>query len=126
MFGVRAHEFNFTPLLCTIIGSTTNPAKCGKTPVNGVKTPGNGIKSPGYGINPREMQMTHGNSRAYFASNSYNKNSFTQAPDLPLHRATDGPDVDLQGEVSQHEGDPPGALPLPAPPGCRHPSIQGK
>ena len=50
MFGVRAHEFNFTPLLCTIIGSTTNPAKCGKTSVNGVKTPGNGIKSPGNGV----------------------------------------------------------------------------
>ena len=50
MFVVRAHEFNFTPLLYTIIGSTTNSAKCGKNPVNGVKTPGNGIKSPGNGV----------------------------------------------------------------------------
>ena len=54
MFGVRAHEFNFTPLLCTIIGSTTNPAKCGKTPVNGVKAPGNGMKAPGNGVKSSE------------------------------------------------------------------------
>ena len=38
---------SFTALLCTKIGSTTNPAKCGKTTVNGVKSPGNGMKSPG-------------------------------------------------------------------------------
>ena len=47
MYGARAHEFYCTPLLCTIIGSTTNSAKCGKTPVNGVKAHGNGMKSPG-------------------------------------------------------------------------------
>ena len=41
------HEFYCTPLLCTIIGSTTNPGKCCKTPVNGVKSPGKGVKSPG-------------------------------------------------------------------------------
>ena len=61
MYGVRAHEFYCTPLLCKIIGSTTNSAKCGKTPVNGAK-------SPGMAWNPREMQMNSGNSRAYFAS----------------------------------------------------------
>ena len=77
MLGVRANEFNFTSLLCKIIG-ITNPANCGRTPVNGVKTPGNGIKSPGNGIKSpgngvksREMQMTPGNSRAYFASDQY-------------------------------------------------------
>ena len=55
MYGVRAHEFYCTPLLCKIIGSTTNSAKCGKTPAskwgeipgNGMKSPGNGVKSPG-------------------------------------------------------------------------------
>ena len=55
MFGVRAHEFYFTPLPCTIMGSTTNPAKCGKTPVNGVKAPGNGVKSPGNADESREF-----------------------------------------------------------------------
>ena len=50
MYGVWALEFYCTPLLCTIIGSTTNTAKCGKTPANGVKAPENGIKSPGNGI----------------------------------------------------------------------------
>ena len=52
MYGVRAHEFYCTPLLCTITASTTNPqnAKCGKTQVNGVKAQGNGMKSPGNGV----------------------------------------------------------------------------
>ena len=53
MYGVRALEFYCTPLLCTIISSTTNPAKC-KTPVNGVKAPGNGMKSPGNADESRE------------------------------------------------------------------------
>ena len=56
MYGVRALEFYCTPLLCTIIGSsTTYPAKCGKTPVNGVKAPGNGVKSPGNAYESREF-----------------------------------------------------------------------
>ena len=50
IYGVRVHEFYCSHLLCTIVGSTTNTAKCDKTPVNGVKAPGNGMKSPGNGV----------------------------------------------------------------------------
>ena len=72
MYGVRAHEFYCTPLLCKIIGSTTNSAKCGKTPVNGAKSPGMAWNPRGMAWNPREMQLNSGNSRAYFASIAYN------------------------------------------------------
>ena len=54
MFGARAHEFNFTSLLCKIIG-ITNPAKCGKTPGNDIKSPGNGVKFPGNADDSREF-----------------------------------------------------------------------
>ena len=74
MFGVRAHEFYYTPLLCTIMGSKTNPAKRGETPVNGAKAPGNGMKAPGNGMKSPGNGVKSpgnadpGNSRAYFAS----------------------------------------------------------
>ena len=51
-----------TPVLCTITASTTNPAKCGKTQVNGVKAPGNGMKYPGNGV---KSPGTADNSREF-------------------------------------------------------------
>ena len=76
---VRAHEFHCTSLLCTIIGSTTNPSKLDEIPgewheISGKwrEIPGEWHEIPGkWREIPGKCRLIPGipgNSRAYFAS----------------------------------------------------------